>query len=52
VSGIHDDSGNTLLLWVGGAFRSKKYPISWKYNTDHENDGAWSLDCAKTVESR
>ena len=37
VDGIHDDGGNTLLLWVGGAFRSKKYPITWKYNQDHEN---------------
>ena len=37
VDGIHDDGGNTLLLWVGGAFRSKKYPITWKYNADHEN---------------
>ena len=37
VDGIHDDGGNTLLLWVGGAFRSKTYPITWKYNADHEN---------------
>ena len=34
---IHDDGGNTLLLWVGGAFRSKTYPITWRYNADHEN---------------
>src|SRR3954454_21090668 len=32
IDGIHDDGGNTLLLWVGGAFRSKKYPITWAYN--------------------
>ncbi len=37
VDGIHDDGGNTLLLWVGGAFRSAKYPITWRYNADHEN---------------
>src|SRR6059058_2329925 len=37
IDGIHDDGGNTLLLWVGGAFRSKLYPITWKYNEDHEN---------------
>ena len=37
VDGLHDDGGNTLLLWVGGAFRSKKYPITWAYNRDHEN---------------
>jgi hypothetical protein len=37
VDGIHDDGGNTLLLWVAGAFRSEKYPITWKYNAEHEN---------------
>ena len=30
VDGIHDDGGNTLLLWVGGAFRSAKHPITWR----------------------
>jgi hypothetical protein len=33
VDGIHDDGGNTLLLWVGGAFRSSKYPITWNRST-------------------
>jgi hypothetical protein len=28
IDGIHDDGGNTLLLWVAGAFRSEKYPIT------------------------
>ena len=28
VDGIHDDGGNTLLLWVAGAFRSEKYPVT------------------------
>lgn len=37
VDGIHDDGGNTLLLWVGGALRSKKYPVTWAYNAEHEN---------------
>ncbi len=37
VDGIHDDGGNLLLLWMGGAFRSKKFPITWKYNEEHEN---------------
>jgi hypothetical protein len=37
VDGIHDDGGNTLLLWVAGSFRSEKYPITWKYNREHEN---------------
>ena len=37
LDGIHDDGGNTLLLWVAGAFRSEKYPITWRYNAGHEN---------------
>src|SRR5438309_7958864 len=37
VDGIHNDGGNTLLLWVAGAFRSNKFPITWAYNRDHEN---------------
>jgi hypothetical protein len=37
IDGIHDDGGNTLLLWVAGAFRSEKFPIAWKYNAEHEN---------------
>jgi hypothetical protein len=28
VDDIHDDGGNLLLLWLGGAFRSRKYPIT------------------------
>lgn len=37
VKGIHDDGGNLLMLWTGGGFRSKKFPITWKYNEEHEN---------------
>jgi hypothetical protein len=37
VNGIHDDGGNTLLLWVAGAFRSKRFPATWQYNAEHEN---------------
>jgi len=37
LDGIHDDGGNTLVLWVAGAFRSKNYLITWKYNNEHEN---------------
>jgi hypothetical protein len=37
VDGIHGDGGNTLLLWVAGAFRSQKFPMTWAYNKDHEN---------------
>lgn len=34
---VHQDGGNTILLWMGGAFRSKKFPITWQYNAEHEN---------------
>jgi hypothetical protein len=37
VDGIHDDGGNLLLLWMGGAFQSQKFPITWKYNEEHQN---------------
>jgi len=31
------DGGNLLLLWMAGAFRSKKFPITWKFNEEHAN---------------
>ena len=31
------DEINTLILWMAGGFRSKKFPITWKYNQEHEN---------------
>jgi len=34
---MHDDGANTLLLWTAGGFRSKQFPITWKYNADHKN---------------
>lgn len=34
---LQRDGGNTLLLWTGGAFRSKKFPITWQYNREHKN---------------
>src|SRR5437867_3032191 len=34
---VRADGGNTLLLWMGGAFPSKKFPITWKYNAAHLN---------------
>lgn len=34
---IQHDGGNTLMLWVSGAFRSEKFPITWQYNQDHKN---------------
>lgn len=34
---VHEDNGNTVILWMGGAFRSQAYPITWEYNRDHKN---------------
>ncbi|MEO8428607.1 MAG: hypothetical protein ABI651_16015 [Verrucomicrobiota bacterium] len=34
---VQADGGNTLLLWMGGAFRSKKFPVTWHYNREHKN---------------
>ena len=31
------DGVNTIILWMGGAFRSKKFPITWQWAKDHEN---------------
>ncbi len=37
LDGVAADGGNTVLLWMGGAFRSKKYPVTWQWAKDHEN---------------
>ena len=34
---MRDDGANFLILWTAGAFRSKRFPITWKYNADHKN---------------
>ena len=34
---VKADGGNMAILWMGGAFRSEKFPITWKYNAAHEN---------------
>jgi len=34
---IHADGGNTVILWIGGGFKSKKFPETWTYNLDHAN---------------
>lgn len=31
------DGGNLVILWMAGAFPSRKFPITWKYNAEHEN---------------
>jgi hypothetical protein len=32
-----EDDINVLILWTAGAFRSKKFPITWQYNQEHSN---------------
>ena len=32
-----DDGANTIILWLGGAFRSKRFPITWQWAKEHEN---------------
>lgn len=34
---VQEDGGNLILLWMGGAFPSRKFPITWKYNAEHQN---------------
>ena len=34
---IQTDGANLLILWMAGGFRSKKFPITWKFNEEHEN---------------
>lgn len=31
------DGCNLLVHWIGGGFRSRKYPHTWQHNADHEN---------------
>jgi len=35
--GVKQDGGNMVILWMGGAFPSRKFPITWQYNSEHEN---------------
>src|SRR5688500_19004083 len=34
---VHADAGNTVILWMGGGFRSRRFPETWAYNRDHAN---------------
>ena len=34
---IAEDGANTVILWLAGGFRSKKFPITWQYNAENEN---------------
>ena len=37
LDGAAADGANTIILWMGGAFRSQKFPITWQWAKDHEN---------------
>ncbi len=37
IDGAAADGANTIILWLGGAFRSKKFPITWQWAKEHEN---------------
>jgi hypothetical protein len=37
LDGAAGDGANCIILWMGGAFRSKKFPITWQWSKDHEN---------------
>lgn len=32
-----EDGANTLVLWMPGGFRSRKFPVTWQYNEEHAN---------------
>jgi hypothetical protein len=32
-----EDDANVLILWTAGGFRSRKFPITWSHNAEHEN---------------
>jgi hypothetical protein len=32
-----EDDINTLILWTAGGFKSRKFPITWRYNAEHAN---------------
>ncbi|QWF83800.1 hypothetical protein [Amycolatopsis sp. CA-230715] len=32
-----EDGVEHVVLWMGGAFRSRRYPITWQYNRGHRN---------------
>jgi len=32
-----EDEANTVVLWTAGGFRSRKFPVTWRHNAEHEN---------------
>jgi hypothetical protein len=37
VDDLAGEGVNTLILWLGGGFRSRRFPITWQYNAEHLN---------------
>lgn len=37
IEDLSKDGVNTLIVWLGGGFRSRKYPVTWRYNADNLN---------------
>jgi hypothetical protein len=37
LDGAAADGANTIIYWIAGAFRSKKFPITWQWAKEHEN---------------
>ena len=37
IDDLAGDRVNTLILWLAGGFRSKKFPVTWRYNAEHLN---------------
>lgn len=32
-----EDGAEEVVLWIGGGFRSRKFPVTWQYNASHAN---------------
>lgn len=37
IDSFADDGITVLILWTAGGFRSKQFPITWRYNEEHAN---------------
>ncbi|HRY49363.1 MAG TPA: hypothetical protein P5186_15040 [Candidatus Paceibacterota bacterium] len=37
VDAMAEDRANTVILWIAGSFRSRKFPVTWHYNSQHAN---------------
>ena len=50
---LRRDDINLLILWMAGGFRSRKFPITWRYNADHQNVRAdFAADLIRHAQSR